>query len=383
MVELIDVAPGHRFNEKKLWHYLRQHLEDFGAQPSVRQFQGGQSNPTFLLTTPAGKFVLRKQPPGKLLPSAHAVDREYRVQAALKGSPVPVVQMRLFCDDPTIIGTPFYLMDFIPGRIFMKPDLPDLDNLQRKAAYHAFAETLAALHDVDFRALGLGDYGRTEGYAARQLKRWSEQYLASKTGEIEAMDRLIAWLKANLPVEDEAAITHGDYRIGNIMFEVDAPHIIAVLDWELSTLGHPLADLGYVCMTYRIPSHMTLLSRASRPGFARARHPNGGGASRRLLQPRGPGQRAGPDLFHRAVVLPVRLHRARGLCALAAGQCREPEREPRGRGRHRAGAGRLADRGGRGLGPQLGGVGVARFSTFVIPERRLRGVRERRVWAKG
>ncbi len=260
MVELIDVAPGHRFNEKKLWHYLRQHLEDFGAQPSVRQFQGGQSNPTFLLTTPAGKFVLRKQPPGKLLPSAHAVDREYRVQAALKGSPVPVVQMRLFCDDPTIIGTPFYLMDFIPGRIFMKPDLPDLDNLQRKAAYHAFAETLAALHDVDFRALGLGDYGRTEGYAARQLKRWSEQYVASKTGEIEAMDRLIAWLKANLPVEDEAAITHGDYRIGNIMFEVDAPHIIAVLDWELSTLGHPLADLGYVCMTYRIASHMTLLS---------------------------------------------------------------------------------------------------------------------------
>jgi aminoglycoside phosphotransferase (APT) family kinase protein len=260
MAELINVRPEHRFDEKKLWRYLRLHLEDLGQQPTVRQFQGGQSNPTFLIETPGGNYVLRKQPPGKLLPSAHAIDREYRVQSALKGSPVPVVRMRLFCDDPSVIGTPFYLMDFIPGRIFMKPDLPDLDHMQRKTAYLAFAETLAALHEVDFRALGLGDYGRTEGYSARQLKRWSEQYQASKTGEIEPMDRLIAWLKASVPVEDEAAITHGDYRIGNIMFEVDAPHIIAVLDWELSTLGHPLADLGYVCMTYRIPARMTLLS---------------------------------------------------------------------------------------------------------------------------
>ena len=260
MVELIDVAPHHRFNEKKLWHYLRDHLEDFGAQPTVQQFQGGQSNPTFLLSTQARKYVLRKQPPGKLLPSAHAVDREYRVQSALKGSPVPVVPMRLYCEDASIIGTPFYLMDYIPGRIFAKPELPELNHMQRKAAYTAFAETLAALHEVDFRAIGLGDYGRTEGYAARQLKRWSEQYEAAKTAPIEAMDKLIAWLKASIPVHDEAAITHGDYRIGNIMFELKEPHIIAVLDWELSTLGHPLADLGYVCMSYRIPASMTLLS---------------------------------------------------------------------------------------------------------------------------
>jgi aminoglycoside phosphotransferase (APT) family kinase protein len=260
MAELIDVAPGHRFNEKKLWHYLQHHLEDFGVQPTVQQFQGGQSNPTFLLTTPARKYVLRKQPPGKLLPSAHAVDREYRVQSALTGSPVPVVPMRLFCEDASIIGTPFYLMDYIPGRIFTKPELPGLDHMQRKSAYFAFAETLAALHEVDFRAIGLGDYGRTEGYAARQLKRWAGQYEASKTAGIEAMDRLIAWLKASLPAQDDAAITHGDFRLGNIMFELEAPHIIAVLDWELSTLGHPLADLGYVCMYYRIPAHMTLLS---------------------------------------------------------------------------------------------------------------------------
>jgi aminoglycoside phosphotransferase (APT) family kinase protein len=261
MAELIEVAPQHRFNEKQLWHYLRRHMaEDFEVQPAVQQFQGGQSNPTFLLTTPGAKYVLRKQPPGKLLPSAHAVDREFRVQSALKGSPVPVVSMRLFCEDASVIGTPFYLMDYIPGRIFLKPELPELDHMQRKAAYMAFAETLAALHEVDFRAAGLSDFGRTEGYAARQLKRWGEQYQASKTGGIEAMDRLIAWLQASLPSGDEAAITHGDYRLGNIMFEAAAPHIIAVLDWELSTLGHPLADLGYVCMYYRIPAQMSLLS---------------------------------------------------------------------------------------------------------------------------
>ncbi len=260
MAELIDVLPQHRFDEEKLWHYLREHLEDFGVRPKIQQFQGGQSNPTFLVSTGDRKYVLRKQPPGNLLPSAHAIDREYRVQSALQDTPVPVVPMRHFCPDPAIIGTPFYLMDYIPGRIFFKPELPELSNGERKAAYRAFAETLATLHEVDFRAIGLADYGRTEGYAARQVKRWSEQYEAAKSGHIEAMDKLIAWLKASLPGQDEAAITHGDYRINNIMFEEDEPHIIAVLDWELSTLGHPLADLGYVCMGYRIPSNVPFLS---------------------------------------------------------------------------------------------------------------------------
>jgi aminoglycoside phosphotransferase (APT) family kinase protein len=260
VAELIDVAPAHRFDEVKLWHYLRDHIDDFSTQPKVQQFQGGQSNPTFLLSAPSRNYVLRKQPPGKLLPSAHAVDREFRVQSALKGTPVPVVPMRLFCEDPSVIGTPFYLMDYIPGRVFPKPELPELTHTDRKAAYTAFAETLAALHEVDFRAIGLGDYGRTEGYAARQLKRWTEQYEASKTAHIEAMDKLTAWLKATLPAKDEAAITHGDYRIGNLMFEVDEPHIVAVLDWELSTLGHPLADLGYACMGYHIPASTGFLN---------------------------------------------------------------------------------------------------------------------------
>lgn len=260
MSRTIEVLPAHRFDETKLWHYLREHMEGFSALPTVRQFQGGQSNPTFLISTPDRSYVLRKQPPGKLLKSAHAIDREYRVQAALKGTPVPVVPMRHFCEDASIIGTPFYLMEYIPGRVFFKPELPDLDHSQRKVAYRAFAETLAALHEVDFRAIGLGDYGRTDGYAARQVKRWSEQYEAAKTTHIEAMDKLVAWLKASIPNHDEAAITHGDYRISNLMFETDEPHIIAVLDWELSTLGHPLADLGYVCMGYRIPANVPFLS---------------------------------------------------------------------------------------------------------------------------
>ncbi len=259
MTELIDVPENQRFDEKKLCRYLRKYLEDFGIPPTIKQFQGGQSNPTFLISTMSRKYVLRKQPPGKLLPSAHAMDREFRVQSALKGTPVPVVPMQLFCDDPSVIGTPFYLMDYIPGRIFDKPVLPELSNLQRKAAYRAFAETLAALHEVDFKAIGLSDFGRTEGYAARQLKRWAEQYEASKTGQIEAMDKLIAWLKASVPSHDEAAITHGDYRMNNVMFELADPHVIAVLDWELSTLGHPLADLGYVCMAYRTPAEAPVL----------------------------------------------------------------------------------------------------------------------------
>ncbi|ADP72107.1 aminoglycoside phosphotransferase [Rhodomicrobium vannielii ATCC 17100] len=259
MAELIDIPEGHRFDEAKLRHYLKRHLPDFVGDPSIQQFQGGQSNPTFLITTASRKYVLRKQPPGKLLPSAHAIDREYRVQMALKDTPVPVVSMQLFCEDPSVIGTPFYVMDHYPGRIFADNKLPELNQNQRRAVYIAFAETLAAIHEVDFRALGLADFGRTDGYAARQLKRWTEQYAASKTGPNEAMDNLIAWLNANLPAEDEPALTHGDYRLDNVMFELDAPHVIAVLDWELSTLGNPLADLGYVCMAYRTPKDLPIL----------------------------------------------------------------------------------------------------------------------------
>jgi len=257
--EIVDVLPIHRFDEAKLRAYLRDHLEGSAGPLRVQQFQGGQSNPTFLISTQAGQYVLRKQPPGNLLPSAHAIDREYRVQVALKGTPVPVAPMRLYCEDASVIGTPFYLMEYVPGRIFFKPDLPNLNQGQRKPIYMAFAHTLAALHEVDPHAVGLSDFGKSEGYARRQVKRWSEQYESAKTDGIEAMDKLIAWLRANIPGEDETAITHGDFKLNNLMFEIDDAYVIAVLDWELSTLGHPLADLGYVCMGYRIPADLPVL----------------------------------------------------------------------------------------------------------------------------
>lgn len=257
--DLVDVLPAHRIDEARLWHYLRDHLVDFPEQAQLQQFQGGQSNPTYLITAPDQQYVLRKQPPGKLLPSAHAIDREYRVQAALEDTPVPVVPMAVLCEDPAIIGTPFYVMDYVPGRVFSDPTLRDVPHEDRSDIYHAFISVLATLHEVDFRAIGLGDYGRTEGYAARQVKRWAEQYESAKTASIEEMDKLTAWLRANIPAEEEVAIVHGDYKLNNLMFELEASHAIAVLDWELSTLGHPLADLGYVCMGYRIPATLPLL----------------------------------------------------------------------------------------------------------------------------
>jgi aminoglycoside phosphotransferase (APT) family kinase protein len=256
---LVEVRPAHRFDEARLWHYLCDHLVDFPKKAGLQQFQGGQSNPTFLITTRERQYVLRKQPPGDLLPSAHAVDREYRVQAALKDSPVPVVAMRHFCADPAIIGTPFYVMDYIPGRIFADPALGDVAHESRRDIYFAFIEVLAALHEIDFEAAGLGDFGKPLGYSARQVRRWAGQYEASKTGDIPAMDKLAQWLAAHAPERDEAAITHGDYKLNNLMYELGAPHVIAVLDWELSTLGHPLADLGYVCMGYRISSTVPML----------------------------------------------------------------------------------------------------------------------------
>ncbi len=257
--ELVDVLEKHRFDEDRLWSYLRKHLNGFVEPAHIKQFQGGQSNPTFLVSTLNRQYVLRKQPPGKLLQSAHAVDREYRVQAALKDTAVPVVPMRVYCGDASVIGTPFYLMDYVRGRIFFKPDLPGLTKGERKDIYTAFAETLAVLHAVDFKAVGLSDFGKTERYAARQVRRWSEQYQASKTDDIDAMDKLIAWLRASTPTDDDAAISHGDFKLNNLMFETGAPHVMAVLDWELSTLGHPLADLGYVCMGYRIPAQLPVL----------------------------------------------------------------------------------------------------------------------------
>jgi aminoglycoside phosphotransferase (APT) family kinase protein len=252
-VSLIDVLPQHRFDEAPLWQYLQQHLDDFSLPARLRQFQGGQSNPTYLIETPTRKFVLRKKPPGKLLPSAHAIEREYRILRALPDTEVPVPRARVLCEDPNIIGTPFYVMDHVEGRVITGVHLPNLTPAERRAIYTDYARIGAQLHGVDYQACGLGDFGRPEGYVARQLDRWSKQYLASKTEENVDMNALMAWLAAHLPAADETAIVHGDYRIGNTILHPIEPRVVAVLDWELATLGHPLSDLAYACMFYRIP----------------------------------------------------------------------------------------------------------------------------------
>jgi aminoglycoside phosphotransferase (APT) family kinase protein len=205
------------------------------------------------VTAGARRFALRRKPPGKLLPSAHAVDREYRVMAALAGTDVPVPKTYALCDDAEVIGTAFFLMDYVEGRVLWDPTLPELTPAQRTAHYREMNRVIAALHRVDPAAVGLADYGKPGNYLARQIDRWSRQYRASETERIEAMDRLIEWLPANVPSGEETSIVHGDYRIDNVVFHPGEPRILAVLDWELSTLGHPLADFAYHCMTWRMP----------------------------------------------------------------------------------------------------------------------------------
>lgn len=253
-VVIVDVLPQHRLDEVALWKYLQQHLEDFSPPAQLRQFQGGQSNPTYLIETPTKKFVLRKKPPGKLLPSAHLIEREYRILRALPETEVPVPSARLLCEDPSVIGTAFYVMDHVEGRVITGVTLPNLTPADRRAIYTDYARVAARLHAVDYKACGLGDFGKPEGYVARQLDRWTKQFLASKTEENADMNALIAWLASHVPANDETAIVHGDYRIGNTILHRTEPRIVAVLDWELATLGHPLSDLAYACMYYRIPS---------------------------------------------------------------------------------------------------------------------------------
>ncbi|KAA1174322.1 phosphotransferase [Marinobacter salinexigens] len=255
--ELVDVLPAHKFDEARLLEWLQRGLPQIGSRLDVKQFQGGQSNPTFLLETDGGRYVLRKKPPGKTLPSAHMVEREYKVMKALADhTDVPVPNVRVLCEDESVIGTPFYVMDFLEGRIVSHSALRALDRKDRLPAHQSAIDTLAALHSVDVNTIGLGDYGRPEGYVARQVSRWSKQYLASKTDDLPAMDKLMAWLPENLPAKDEMSIAHGDYRFGNLMLAPDSPKVIAILDWELSTLGHPLADLAYYCLPYHMPSDM-------------------------------------------------------------------------------------------------------------------------------
>ncbi|AOY89252.1 phosphotransferase family protein [Marinobacter salinus] len=255
--ELVEVLPAHKFDESGLLVWLRKELPEIGDRLDVKQFQGGQSNPTFLLDTDSGRYVLRKKPPGKTLPSAHMVEREYKVMRALsEHTVVPVPKVRVLCEDSSIIGTPFYVMDYMEGRIVSHSALRALDRSERLPAHQSAIDTLAKLHSVDVNAIGLGDFGRPEGYVARQVSRWTKQYLASKTDDMPAMDKLMAWLPENLPSTDECAIAHGDYRFGNLMLAPDKPEVIAILDWELSTLGHPLADLAYFCLPYYLPSDL-------------------------------------------------------------------------------------------------------------------------------
>ncbi len=221
---------------------------------SVRRLSGGQSNPTYEVQAGDARFVLRKQPPGKLLPSAHAVDREYRVMKALRAQGVPVPEMKAYCEDRSVIGTPFYVMEFMDGRIFLDPALPGLEPAVRRRIYDEMNRTIATLHGVDVVAAGLSDYGKPGNYFERQIGRWSRQYRESATGTIEAMDALMDWLPAHIPPGDETCIVHGDYRIDNLVFDRDSEKVIGVLDWELSTLGHPIADFSYHCMAWHIPA---------------------------------------------------------------------------------------------------------------------------------
>lgn len=264
---LVPVLPNHRFDEAALARYLAGHLAGFAGPMRVSQFQGGQSNPTFHLATPGAAYVLRKKPPGRLLPSAHAVDREYRVMRALAGSAVPVPRTHLLCEDDGVIGTMFFVMDHVPGRIFADRRLAAVPEVERGAMYDEMNRVLAALHRVDWRAAGLDGFGRAGGYAARQVARWSQQYAATRFEEMPAMDRLIEWLPRNIPADDRVAIAHGDYRLHNLIFHPAEPRIVAVLDWELATLGHPLADLAYNCLTWRLPPEATGIEGLPAPGI--------------------------------------------------------------------------------------------------------------------
>lgn len=253
-VNLTPIREGHDFDWSALDSYMSRNVEGFRRISSILQFEGGQSNPTFLIESPDKHFVLRKQPPGTLLPSAHQVDREYRVMKALYSSGVPVPVMYALCEDTSVIGTKFYLMEMVEGRLYTTTALPDLDNDERRSVYLDMARILARLHAVEPDSVGLADFGRPGNYFARQVARWSRQYIASQTEKIEAMDSLMQWLPDNLPVETPPRIVHGDYRLGNILLDDCEPKVVAVLDWELCTLGDGMADLGYWCQEYHSPA---------------------------------------------------------------------------------------------------------------------------------
>jgi len=255
MTQLGDVTERHRFDVERLTVHLEQHLPEFRGPIEVSQFQGGQSNPTYLLTTPSARYVMRSKPgpAAKLLPSAHAIEREFHVMRTLASHGIPVPWTILLVEDESVIGRAFYLMEHVDGRIFWEQSLPDMGVAERSAIYDEMNRVIARLHTVDIERAGLSDYGKTGNYFGRQIARWSKQYRASETEPVDAMNRLIDWLPEHIPPGEETTIVHGDYRMDNLVFHPNEPRIVAVLDWELSTLGHPLADFSYHCMSWHIP----------------------------------------------------------------------------------------------------------------------------------
>ena len=262
-----EVAGPLRFDPARLEAYLAHEVAGFAGPLAVRQFKGGQSNPTYLLETPARRYVLRRKPPGKLLPSAHAVDREFRVIRALHGQGFPVAEPVIYCADENIVGTAFYVMSFVAGRVFWNPEMPGSNPTERTEVYDAMNATIARLHSLDPAKIGLSDFGRGENYVARQVDRWSKQYRASQTQSIDEMERLIEWLPAHLPPSGPVRLVHGDYRLDNMILDASAPKVLAVLDWELSTLGDPLADFTYHLMQWHMPPEDTGAGTGSLVGF--------------------------------------------------------------------------------------------------------------------
>jgi aminoglycoside phosphotransferase (APT) family kinase protein len=266
--ETTDVRQAHLFDQTKLLSYLRPRLDYLDGAVEIRQFEGGQSNPTFVV---GGKnfgsdhqYVVRKKPPGNLLQSAHLIEREFKVMQALKKTDVAVPVVHLLCEDPDIVGTPFYVMDYVAGRVFRDPKLPELNQQERASVYDAMNSMLTKLHQVNWKEVGLTDFGKSENYIARQIARWSKQYELAKAEPNESMEKLMQWLPHHIPPGDaeglSTTITHGDFRLENLIFAPDSFEILSVLDWELSTLGHPFSDLGYNCVVYHLPASIDGLS---------------------------------------------------------------------------------------------------------------------------
>lgn len=254
--EITEVQERHQLDLQRVTAYLSEQLPEIQGPIEIRQFSTGQSNPTYLLETPGGRYVMRRKPPGKLLPSAHAVDREFRVISAVHARGYPVPEPLLLCEDESVAGTMFYLMRYTEGRVFADRNLEVMPKDQRKLAVDSFIQTMAQLHCMDYVELGLEDFGRPGNYFARQINRWSKQYLASQTQDVEPMDRLMEWLPDNIPEDDATTLVHGDYSLHNVMYHPEQPRLVAVLDWELSTIGHPLGDLFYALMPWYSPREL-------------------------------------------------------------------------------------------------------------------------------